>query len=47
MMTCEQVPRLPVTPRRVGLKGGGLRWSNFRKYWDKARGAVDLPELHS
>jgi integrase len=30
----------------IGPKGGRLRRSNFRKHWDKARGAVSLPELH-
>jgi integrase len=30
----------------IGPKGGRLRRSNFRKFWHRARGAVDLPELH-
>jgi integrase len=30
----------------IGPKGGRLRRSNFRKFWYRARGAVDLPELH-
>ena len=30
----------------VGPKGGRLRRSNFRKFWNRARGAVGLPELH-
>jgi integrase len=30
----------------VGPKGGRLRRSNFRKFWHRARAAVDLPELH-
>ena len=30
----------------IGAKGGRLRRSNFRKFWYRARGAVDLPELH-
>jgi integrase len=30
----------------VGPKGGRLRRLNFRKFWNRARGAVGLPELH-
>jgi integrase len=30
----------------VGPKGGRMRRSNFRKFWNRARGAVGLPELH-
>jgi integrase len=30
----------------VGPKGGRLRRSNFRKFWNKARAAVGLDELH-
>ena len=30
----------------IGPKGGRLRRSNFRKFWYRARGAADLPELH-
>jgi integrase len=30
----------------VGPKGGRLRRSNFRKFWQRARAAVGLPELH-
>ena len=30
----------------VGPKGGRLRRQNFGKFWDPARGAVGLPELH-
>ena len=30
----------------VGPLGGRLRRSNFRRFWYKARDAVDLPELH-
>ena len=30
----------------VGPKGGRLRRQNFAKFWDRARTAVGLPELH-
>jgi integrase len=30
----------------IGPRDGRLRRSNFRKLWYRARGAVDLPELH-
>ena len=30
----------------IGPKGGRLRRSNFREVWNRARGAVGLPELH-
>ena len=30
----------------VGPKGGRLRRSNFRKFWNKARAAIGLDELH-
>jgi len=30
----------------IGPKGGRLRRSNFRTFWYRARGAVELPELH-
>jgi integrase len=32
--------------RFIGPKGGRLRRSNFRKYWNHARDVVGLPELH-
>jgi integrase len=30
----------------IGPKGGRLRRSNFRKFWNRAVGAVGLPQLH-
>lgn len=30
----------------IGPKGGRLRRSNFRKFWNRAREAVGMPELH-
>jgi integrase len=30
----------------IGPKGGRLRRSNFRRFWERARGVVGLPELH-
>ena len=30
----------------IGPRGGRLQRSNFREIWDRARGAVGLPELH-
>jgi integrase len=30
----------------IGPKGGRLRRSNFRKFWNRAREAVGMPDLH-
>jgi integrase len=30
----------------IGPKGGRLRRSNFRETWERARGAIGMPELH-
>jgi hypothetical protein len=29
----------------IGPKGGWLRRSNFRMFWGRARGEVDIPQL--